>query len=78
METNHLDNKTLYIIQGYHNEHVSYLQRAIFAEAENRRLKEQLHQEQINAASTTQGLNDEIANLQAKLVELQNGSFSDN
>lgn len=60
------------IIEGYHREHVIYLQRAIFAEAENKELKEQLHQEQQNAAVTIQGFNDEIARLQARLEELQN------
>ena len=78
MQATQLDAQTLYAIQGYHQEHVNYLQRAVFAEGEVKVLKEQLHQEQLNSASTIQGLNDEIASLQSKLAELQNGSFSDN
>lgn len=76
MDVQQLDKQMVYAIQGYHQEHVTYLQRAIFAEAESRDLKEQLHQEQLNSASTIQGLNDEIANLQARLEELQNRSSS--
>ena len=49
---------------------------AIWAEAELKDLKEQLHQEQLNSSSTIQGLNDEIANLQMRLEELQNESVN--
>lgn len=76
METPQLDKQTLYTVQGYHQEHIAYLQRVVFAEAQVKILKEQLHQEQLNSASTIQGLNDEIANLQARLEELQNRSPS--
>ena len=76
MDVNQLDKQMVYAIQGYHQEHVSYLQRAVFAEGEAKLLREQLHQEQVNSASTIQGLNDEIANLQARLEELQNRSPS--
>ena len=69
-----LEPNILYIIQGYHAEHVGYLQRAIFSEAEVQLLKEQIQQEQVNTASTIQGLNSEIASLQTRLSELQNGS----
>lgn len=64
------------IINGYHQEHLAYLQRAIFAEAEIRNLKEKYQQEQQNWTSTIQGLNDEIANLHRRLEELQNRSPS--
>ena len=76
MDASQLDRQMLYTIQGYHTEHLAYYQRAIWAEAELKDLKEQLHQEQLNSASTIQGLNDEIANLQARLEELQNRSPS--
>lgn len=76
MDALNLEKNILYTIQGYHNEHVTYLQRAVFAEGEAKLLREQLHQEQVNSASTIQGLNDEIANLQARLEELQNRSPS--
>lgn len=72
-----LDTQVVYAIQGYHQEHVVYLQRAVFAEAEARMLRDQLHQEQMNSSSTIQGLNDEITNLQRRLQELQNGSNSE-
>ena len=76
MDVQNLSTEIVYVVQGYHKEHVTYLQRAVFAEAENRDLKEKLHQEQLNSASTIQCLNDEIANLQARLEELQNRSSS--
>lgn len=76
MDVNALGKQTVYVIQGYQQEHVNYLQRAIFAEAENRELKEQLHQDRLNSTATIQGLNDEIANLQSRLEELQNRSTS--
>lgn len=72
-----LELNVLYAIQGYHREHVNYLQRAVFAEGEVRMLKDQLGHEQANNALVIQGLNNEIENLKAQLEEIQNRSNSE-
>lgn len=73
---NETDSTLANVINAYNKEVIGYLQRAIFAETENKDLKNSLHQDRLNSAATIQGLNDEIANLQNRLEELQNGSTS--
>lgn len=72
-----LELNVLYAIQGYHKEHINYLQRVVFAEGEVRMLKEQLAHEQANTIAIVQRLSDENTSLKAQLEEIQNRSISE-
>ena len=71
-----LELNVLYAIQGYHKEHITYLQRAVFAEGEVRMLKEQLSHEQTSSTSRIQALTEEISTLKQQLEAIQNRSNS--